>query len=367
MSVYDNAMLAVKTTAPKYLKDASDQTIRRRIVLSTLQQSGNIIFGVRSPSMTWQVEVREPKVRSMVHGQRSVFKMHDAYESLTIDHAEIEATDRLDRRTQMINDASPQQIIDLASTKMEKLVRKLSRTIGDEFFTDSSGTGSSQLTGLQSFCKAGTTASTDLVAQPDSTVTYGGKSIGLGQSGGFWSSDLAVKPNAALAKDWPEGSGSSEYDWNSPKIFQASGAWTSGTNNWEANCTRILRRGASAISNLGGENVAPMIHILSVSMYNQFMDNLETRERLNVSDYAKELGFPGVMNYEGALVVQDFACPANRGYGINPNEMCLYSVHDQLFFTDGPSWEIPEQSTLFLVGFLGNYRWNVKNVVEYRA
>lgn len=369
MSYFDNAMLAVKTTAPQLMKEATDMTLRRRLILKMLQESGNIIFNWRSPSMEWKVKVRTPKARAMTSGQRSIFKMHDAYESLTISHASMEVTDKLDRQTQMINQNSPNQIIDLASSKMEDLVLEMSRILGEQFYVDNSGTASDQLTGIQSFMKpSGSVAANDLVAIPDSAVSYGGKSIGLGAFGGFWTNQLSGPPSSILAKDWPEGSGSPEFDWNSPKMLKYTGNWngTGSGNTWAGNCTKLLRRGSSYIAHTGGQGVTPIVNVLSLRLYNEFQDNLETRERLYVSDYAKELGFPDILNYQGALVTTDFNCPADRGYGINPAEMALYSVHDQLFFTDGPVWSTPEQSTLFLVGMLANFRWNVKHFIEYR-
>jgi hypothetical protein len=368
MSYYDNALLAVKTTAPQYLKDATDMTIRRRLILKLLQESGNMIFNWRSPSMTWKVKVRTPKGRAMTAGQRSIFKMHDAYEELTISHASFEVTDKLDRMTQMINETSPNQIIDLAGTKMEDLVLEASRILAEQFYVDASGANSDQFTGVQTFFKAhSSTVSTDIVALPDSAISYGGKSIGLGQFGGFWSNTLTGSyPSSVLAKDWPEGSGSPEYDWNSPKMLKYNGNWGAASNSWANNCTKVLRRGSSYIAHTSGQDMAPIVNVLSNRLYNEFRDNLETRERLNVSDYAKELGFPDIMNYEGALITTDFNCPADRGYGINPAEMALYSVHDSLFFTDGPIWSTPEQSTLLLVGALGNWRYNLRGMIEYR-
>lgn len=369
MGYFDNAMLAVKSTAPLYLKEATDQTIRGRLVMKMLQQSGNIIFNVKTPNMIWQVEVREPKVRAMSAGQKSTFNMADVYEQLEISHAEIEATDALDRRTQMTNANSPQQIIDLATAKMENCIKKLGRTINSQFYTDASGSQAAEMTGIRSFIKSYNRNASDRFQAPDAAVTYGGKSIGVGQFGGTWSALLGAvpaRPNTFLANDWPEGQGSSEYDWNSPKIIQYDGDWTPAvTDSWVLNATKLVRRASTTLKNLGGDGVEPIVNLFAKDMYDAFFDNLETRERLYVSDYAKELGFPDLLNYQGSIITTDFDCPAGRGFAINPNEMALYSVHDSLFFTEGPVWTTPEQRTLFLCGFLGNWRWNVKHVCAY--
>ena len=360
------ALLTIKATAPKYFAEATDHTIRRRLLLKMIQQGGNLMFNVRTPKLVWDIEVREPKVRVLSGGQRSVFNQTDAYEQLEIDHAELEATDTLDRRTQMINDNSPQQIIDLAGTKMDKLVRTMTRKINSQFYVDnSSGTNVGMMTGIRSIIKPASITPGDLVAIPASGSEYGGKSLELASLGGRWSTKMTTSPNTAAATDWPFGQGSSEYDYNTPKMFNTTATFN-GDAGWSNNCLKVMRRMASTITSTGGEGVAPIAHLLGIDLYNEFKDKLEERERLYVSDYAKSLGFPDVMSYEGAVVTQDFDCPASEGYALNPNEIGLYSVHDQLFFTDG-GWETPEQSTLFLVGFLGNWVWTPKYVGAYLA
>lgn len=360
------ALLTIKTTAPKYLAEATDHTIRRRLLLKMLERSGNVMFNVRTPKMIWDIEVREPKVRVLSGGGRSVFNQTDAYEQLEIDHAELEATDTLDRRTQMVNDSSPQQIVNLAGTKMDKLVRTMTRKINSQFYVDnSSGVNVGMMTGIKSIVKPATITAGDIVAIPAANTTYGGKSIELGSLGGHWSTNLATSPNASAATDWPFGQGSSEYDYNTPKMFNINGNFN-GDTGWANNCLKVMRRMASTIESLGGDGVNPVAHILGLDLHNEFKDKLETRERLYVSDYAKSLGFPDVMSYEGAVVMKDYDCPSGEGYAVNPNEIALYSVHDQLFFTDG-GWETPEQSTLFLVGFLGNWVWTPKYVGAYLA
>lgn len=364
-SALDEALLTIKTTAPKYLKGAEDHTIRKRLLLKILQVSGNMIYNVRSPQMIWDVEVREPKVRVLSGGNRHTFDQTDAYEQLCIDHAELEATDMLPRRQQMINNDSPQQIVDLAGTKMEKLTKRMSRMINSQFFADNStGANTGMMTGIKSFIKPDlTTPNTDQVVLPEAGSQYGGKSIELGNLGGQWSSDLAVPPSSIAATDWPWGQGATEYDWNTPKILNSTADFN-GDAGWGNNCLKLLRRMSDVLKSTGGEGDAPTVHLLGLDLIQEVKDKIETRERNYISDYAKTLGFPDTIQYEGGIVTHDFDCPSSEGYAINPNDVALYTVHDQLFFLDG-GWETPEQSSLFLVGFLGNWRMNPKSAGAY--
>lgn len=349
------ALQVVKTTAPQYFKDATDHTIRHRPLLKMLQQQGNLMFNYRAPKFVWAIEVKEPKTRVLSGrgGNRSTWIDTDVYENLEIDHAELEATQAMFRRDQMINANSPNQIVDIMGKKFDQLVKSVSNEISRQFYVDNtSGVNTAMLTGLRSIIKpAG--ASTDQVAIPTSGSTYGGKSLELADLGGYWSTDLATSPNATAATDWPMGSGSTEYDYNTPKMLNINAAFN-GDTGWANNCLKVFRYMQTAVKRCCGPGAAPNVHLLGADLVLQFKDKLEGRERLYVSDYEKSLGFPDLMVYENAIVMEDFDCPAGAGYAINPSEMALYSVHDQLFFTD-ESWETAEQASLLLVGFLGNW------------
>lgn len=359
------ALLVVKTTAPQYFKEATDHTIRNRPLLKMLQQQGNLMFNMKATKFVWPILVREPKVRVLDGGQRSVWNQTDAYENLEIDHAELEATDTMGRRDQMINANSPQQIVDVMGGKFDQLVKSMSKMINSQFYADNtSGVNTGMLTGIRSIIKpAG--ASSDEVAIPASGSTYGGKSLELASLGGWWSTDRTTPPNATAATDWPFGNGATEYDYNTPTMLNMSAAFN-GDTGWANNCLKLFRRMSELIRRRCGEGSAPTVQLLGLDLLNEFKDKLEGRERLYVSDYTKSLGFPNVMSYEDSVVMTDFDCPTRSGYAFNPSEMALYSVHDQLFFTD-ESWETPEQKSLMLVGFLGNWVHKPKCTGAYVA
>jgi hypothetical protein len=206
---------------------------------------------------------------------------------------------------------------------------------------------------------------TDQVAIPLAGTEYAGMSIEVGNLGGWWSQDLAVSPNAALGTDWPFGRGDSDYDWNSPTMFNMNATFT-GDTGWSNNCLKILRRMNDTIKRRCGSSTTPTAHMLGNSLLHEAKDKLETRERTFVSDYQKNLGFPDVMTYEGSMIFDDFNCPDREGYSFSPSDITLFSVHDQLFYSQD-SWEVPEQKTLMAVGFLGNFAFTPKTMGAFVA
>jgi hypothetical protein len=363
------ALIAVRNTAPKWLKGASDATIRNRFWLSHLRKEGRIVFNHNGTGINWNVQAREPSVELLASGMGVEYKQHQAYESLLIPYAGMRATDALDYKVQLAN-RGELAIVDLYETKMQILLNTISRALHKGLYYQNTG-NDDMIAGIRTPCVAdGSTNANDRVAAPASTAAYGGKSSQLGAIGGTWSADMVSgdRPSSVLANDWPEGSGTSDYDWNSPLMLQyTANKWDGTGATWKANCEYVMRRGMAWIRHRCGETSVPDIYLLSVKLFSEFQDSLQTRERLFPSDYAKALGFPQgkYLEYNGSIVATDYDCPADKGYALNVSEMELCSMHDNLFFTEGPTFDHKTLSSDFLVGFYGNLRFNPRNVVEF--
>ncbi len=361
-------IIAVKNTAPKYLKGAADQTIRKRFWLSYLRQQGRIKLGDGGVSCTWNVKARQPEIRQNGDAGQQTFSEHDAYEQLTVDVRGYVGTDRLTLKKKMMN-KDPLAIVDLYGTKMDDLVKSLRDNFGGELYVDGNASGNSnRLLGIESFMgDDGNTVAGDIVANPSDT--YAGKSTALGNLGGTWTSALSTSPNATLATDWPYGTGSSEYDYIAPKLINySSTGWPSAATTWRDNCSVVMRRARTWCKTLGGDDMAPMCHLLSSELYDEFEDYQETKFRNTIPHKsASDLGFPDVLSFNGAMVKQEYDCPAGTGYGVNVGEMLLFSIHDDFFYTEGPEWDTTSLSDLFLVGFFGNLRFNPKHFAKYAA
>lgn len=359
-------VIVIKNTAPKYLKGAADQTIRSRFWLSYFQSRGRIKLGDGSYSQTWNVRARQPEVRQNGDAGQQVFNEHDAYEQLSLDVRGYVATDRMTLKKKLMN-KDPFAIVDIYGTKMDNLIGALRDGFSSELYVDGNLSGNSnRIHGIESATAAGgTVTAADIIAVPGDT--YGGKSTALQAIGGRWSANLTTKPNATLATDWPYGSGSSDYDYISPKLINwSSTGWNSGSTAWGANSTFVLRRAKTWSRTLGGDDAAPMVHLLAPNLFDEFMDAQESKQRLIIPHKAaQDLGFDSVMNFEGAMLKSEFDCPANTGYGINIEEMLLYSIHDQFFFSYGPEFTMESLSDLFLVGFFGNMQMNPKHICKY--
>jgi len=349
----------VHATRPKYMKGASDLTIRGRLILSLLKKKGRIVLNQSGTTCNWQVEFSQPPVISYADGGQVDFSNHDALRQLEIDWRGYVATDTLTKKQNAMN-AGDEQLVNLYQTKQNRLMKSLRNNFAGEMYKDGSASGrENNVHGLETFMGDGTTVVADRVAQPSDTYGIGALSTALGDQGGSWSSDLGTSPNAAVATDWPDGQGDSEYDYLSPKLVNwGSTSWgtTSPSNTWILNAWRVIGQTITWLTTTGGPEGMPDICVLAPNLFQGYKNAAESKQRIVVPHKgAQDLGFGNVLNQDGVAIQGDFDCPVDTGYMLNLDEMKLCSIMPQLFWTEGPDKD-PRSlwSWLWGTGFFGN-------------
>ena len=354
------AMSVVNTTAKKYFADAADATVRKRLFLALLAKHGRIVFNQSGYDCTWAVEYSQPSVQSHGASGEYSFSETDLYRHLNIDWRGYVATDKMDYKNYLMNQGST-AIIDRYSRIMPQLRKSLDDHFHGELYIDGNASGNeNRLHGMLSFAGDGTTVAADIVAQPSDT--YAGKSTALQNQGGSWSTDLSTKPNAAVATDWPDGNGTSEYDYISPVLPNiTSNNWGTGSTTWEDNCGRILRRTSTWLTKNGGTDGRPSVYMMANDLFNGYQEYQEAKFR-NVIPHpeARDLGFPDALNQDGVMVKYEFDVAAGTFWGINVQQVELASLDSVLFGSRGPYYDIKSDAYLFKAGFFGNARYNPK-------
>ena len=364
----NEAVSVIKATAPKYFKRESDLTFRRRLWLAMLEKYGQIEYNADSFACVWPVEYSQPIVRQYGDSGDQEFNEHDALRQLTVDVRGYTTTDRLTKKKALMNKGAS-QIYNLYERKSANLLKSMRNKFYGELYVDGYAAGNgNRLIGIESFMGSGTTVAADIVAQPSDT--YGGQSTVLGNAAGNWTATLATKPNAAVATDWPYGTGDSEYDYLSPLLVNyTSSSWAATTKTWPNTCVEVLRfAGVTLATRTGaeGDDSIPVIHMLNSKMYTEFLNHFSDAQRIIVPHKeADNLGFYRTMQFEGAIIHFEFDCPVNTGYGLTPSQMELFSMEDQLFVPDGPEWNISKKAWLYELGMFGNMRFQPKFFAKY--
>lgn len=359
----------INATRPKYMKGASDLTIRNRLLLSLLRRKGRLVYNASGDECKWQVEFSSPAVEAYGDGGTMDFTNHDAFRQLSIDWRGYSATDSISKKQAMMN-SSDEALIKLYQTKQERLRKALNNAFCGELFKDGDASGRTNcIHGLETFMGAGTVAAGDRLAQPSDTYGLGALSTALGNQGGTWSSNLSTYPNATVAKDWPDGNGSPEYDFLSPKLVNwSSTAWGTGSSTaWEDNCWRAIGQAITWLTTTGGEDGTPDICVLASNLFQGYKNHHEVIRRIEIPHaVANDLGFKGnTLNQDGVAIQPDFDCPVNTGYMLNLSYMTLNSLWSELFWSEGPDVD-PRSgySTLWAMGFFGNAQYQPKHTAK---
>lgn len=355
----------INTTAKKYLKGASDNTIRSRLLLAMMQRRGRLTYKHSGYELRFQVEYLQPPVRSYGDGGIVDYARQDRWRQLVLPWRGYYTADAMTEKERLMN-RSTEQLINRYAQITPGLEKAIRDTFGKEIYIDGYASGNlDRLIGLDSFTGvAAGTLETDLVAQPEDN--YGGKSTALQGEGGSWSNLIgssANQPNTTLGTDWPDGSGESRYDWLSPKLINwSSDRWVSGSaQSWEDTCERALRRTILWQTITGGQEGRPDIFVMTGQMLYDFKNKYSDRQRVYVPHKeAQDLGFGDTLNLDGCAVAAEFDCPVNSAYGLNLNQMELMCLYNQLFYPMGPEWDPRSMSYLFCVAFFGNMKFNPK-------
>lgn len=354
----------VNATSKHEMKGAEDRTIRGRYFLAKLKKEGRISMNHSGLSVTWQIEVFETAPTSLGDGGTLTFARSDRHRKMEVDWRGYYVSDMMTKKQKLMN-RGIEQLIDYYGSMVPNLTKDITNKFNqDEVFIDGNASGNGdRLHGMESFlADDGATVAADKVAAPGDS--YGGHSTAVTTFGGTWSSALATPPNAVINTDWPEGnSATPEYDASSPKLINwSSNNWGTDSATFEDNCERVIRYARSVTRLTGGKDGSPGLLMLDGGLYRDFLNKQQSVFRnLIPHKEADDLGFSGeYMNFEGALLMDDFGVDTNIGYGINFQECELNSMQDQLFVPDGPEYSIQEQAWLFAVLMFGNFRWNPK-------
>ncbi len=356
----------IHSTAPKYLKGAEDLTVRDRIVLAFLKSRGRLKFNENSHTCIWDVEYSQPPIEPYADGGVLNFQRHDPMRQLVTDWRGYVGTDQMTRKERLMNQG-PTAIYKRYDRIIPNLMKSITDKFGGEWMVDGYAAGNeNRLLGIDSFMGGETVTSASKVTIP--TDMYATRATNLQDQGGFWSADLAAgdRPyqGSTITTDWPDGNGSSEYDFMSPKLINSEHDWGGGGPGWDGgtgNGEYIIRQGTIWLSLLGGKEGMPDLFLTNGSMYGKYLNQQSAKQRIIVPHKeSQDLGFGNSVNQEGIGIYKDFEIAPKVGYFLNFDKMKLLSLADKLFFRSGPDWSIETQSWLFNIGFFGNMQFSPK-------
>lgn len=364
LNTFDTEWIGViHEQAPQWFKGYIDETIRRRILLAYMRKYGRIVLGCSSSVCVWNLKFAQQPIEATGDAGKLVFNRHDLQRQAALNWRGYVGTDAMTEKEYLMN-AGPARILNRYGETIPWLMEAMTDHFSGELILDGNAPGrENNIHGMESFLAPGTVTANDMIALPSDS--YAGLSTALQSEGGSWSSSLpaAQRPNTSLAYDWPHGKGSANFDFNSPKLLNASSnRWGGGANTWAANCERIIRQGVIWLTSTGGSAGMPKCVMLSNNWYADYLNHQAAKQRIVVPHKESEdLGFSDTVNQEGVAIKFDYDIPPSTGYLFNVANAELCSLDKVLFGYRGPDWSISDRAWLFYVGFWGNARYRPKH------
>lgn len=349
----------VNTTAQWFLKGASDLTLREHEVYRRLFVGGNVLYNMSGTECRWQIKFSLPETLDYT-GEPLDFSPSDKYRTMLLDWRGKKTTDSMDELDYLKNRGVP-QLVD----RYGNVMKDMRQSLDDSFavgWRDDGITYATKLHGIDSFMVAGgTVVAADKIVMSD--VTYATQPVKLAGIAGTWSSALTVKPNAAVATDWPSGKGTPEYDCLQPKMLKAdANTWKSGTTAWVDVAPRVIRQGILWCRLTNGRAGMPNLVVLSDDYYADYANCQEAKQQIIVPHQAtNDLGFQGYQfQAEGVPIITEFGMPGTTGYILNTNKCELRCMYEQLYMPRGPEFSMEKNAYLFAMGFFGDFAWEPK-------
>jgi hypothetical protein len=297
-----NVGLLLSTTLKKYRKTLTDNIHKSNAVFYALKEKGNIK----------EEDGGERIVEPLMYGKNSTAKSYSGYEQLDttpqagIDSAEfnwkqysvsVSISGEEERKN-----AGSSKIIDILDARIKQAEMSLTESLTEGLFSDGTGNGSKNLTGL--------------VAMVANSGTYGGIN-------------------------------STTYDW-----------WKSGYDSTSETLSVIDMATGFNTASVGGKD-APDLIVTTQTLYEKYESLLTGTIQTN-SEGTKKMGDAGfqVLQYKGVPVVWDEYVPATNMYFLNLKHMKLVVHKDANFETTDFVKPENQDARVAQILFMGNLTCN---------
>lgn len=354
---------AIQANRPLYNTMLTDLTLRERLLLALLRRKGRIVLNDSGPHMQWRVKMSLPTMETYTDGAVIDFGNHNSKLTLALDWRGYIVKDSMTIKQRFMNTGSA-MLFNEFSEKQDNIQQAIREGFCGELFKDGEASGrTAHIHGLETFLGAGTVTATDRIALPSDTYGLGAQSTTLQDQGGVWSQTSGLANNAAAGSDWPDGNGTVEYDYLSPKLVNYSAStWGTGNTTFESNAWRVTSAMIDWLTHTGSQSARPDIILYPNDMYRSYKNHQEAKMRINVPhQQANNLGFMDTLNHEGVMIHKDFDCPPGVGYAVNCDYMKVRSIAPQLFYMEGPDRDPHTNwSYVFATGFWGNVEYQPK-------
>ena len=299
-------------TEPIYTKD---------VLMAGIRAHGREKFNQTGVEMDWPVRYRRREIQEADGYDASI----DSPRTVTRRRAQLpwrryRLSESITKFERLANRGEA-RLYDILGSLVGECVDDFLTDFRKKLFGDGNATGSRGIHGFESiFAYTNLIHANAKCGDPDDT--YGGMTTGLGDYGGSWTPDTSDY--------WPTGEGSTEYQFWSPLIVDATNAnWTASEKTWPNTWQECLRF-AMAYQEMNQDSKFDFC-LMNTKRLLEAKQSLESTQRFELTQNSKltEVGFK-TLAYEGIELASQPGVPAGATYLFPWDKLSLRSMLKQL-------------------------------------
>jgi len=352
----------VTTTLPQHLRDVEKAVLRNYQIGALIQSQGRVLYNQAGEGLDWEVQYKLHKMSGdLGEGPRQIQRTPQ-WKKAKLDYRGYNVTDAMSRR-EFLSNRGDVAIVKIYDGMIDRLKESLSQLTGPQYYVDGYAVGNeTNWHGLLSMfgysgsvdVTAGATLNTQRAANAADRLAWAnGAYAGITQSLG------AYTGSNSGTDQWPNGTADAQYDFWTPLIVNYnSTAFTPATHTWNVQGVEVLRYALTHSSRNAGQDKQVTNVLMSRDMWLPFLAVYEAIQRIPVSQDLplRNLGFKDVIMFDGREVSSEIACPVGNAFGINPSNIELRCMTDQLFTPEMMPYNPLTQEYPFIVSHLGNLK-----------
>ena len=309
-----------KVTLSKWIKKVSDQAERKMALVPILRKKGRINTLDGGGDLRWPVRYKYHDLLGHVDGlDRQVSRLNDLVNA-TLPWAGYEVVDAI-TPVEKAQNKGESAIVRIFDQKISQMQMSAAQRMAGQLYNDASVAQANiplPLHGIESMMSIGSqTATAEFQSSSDDTYA------GISTSRTVWTSDTTAPG----------------YEGWTPVVVNGNRTVSGSAVDWADAADEYLRAGLLKAHVTNDPDDMCDVVLLTQTRFKDLLNLLDDKERKTVApDYAESAyGFrPGsTVQYEGAMVNWDAACPASDadsyevfGYGFNTSkmELCMLDV-----------------------------------------
>lgn len=361
---------AIATTIVQHTREEEIAVFRKFKIFALLENSGNILMNQSGRGFDWNIRYKLAPVSGNTGDTPRTFQRTNMWKRAELGWRGFVTSDSIYRR-ELLENRNQEALVNVASQMAQRLQESLEQHLSFQPYVDGNAAGNeNSFHGLQSFTGFTNSSGTAETINSSLTDVFTPRTANAADKYGY-PNDTYANISTRLGyygggrigsgtTTWPNAPVDAEADFYSPVIINhTSSGFNSGGTTWKDNCIAATREGIHQCRRNDSKDAAIDMVVMDRSMYIDYLNKLSSSERAIVTreNTLRAYGFSDVFEQDGVEITSEYACPANRAFGLSIGNMELRCLENQLFVAEGPYFSEETQAYRYSCSTLGNMRF----------